>query len=481
MVPLLSPAPVRLLYGVALVGFKLVGFALVMLATLVGCEANIERSELATGLPALASDPAETEATEGDWPMWRGVNSQGIASEGPLPTRWTATEGMAWSIPVPGEGNSSPVVWGDRIFLTTAIREAGTHRGKLLCFDRADGHLRWEAEAGVIAGDTHPKNGRASASVATDGQRVVASFGSSGLFCFDVEGKPIWHVPLGPIHHDWGSASSPVLWRHLVIQLCDYDGDSYLAAFEKSTGNEVWRTPRTSRGCWTTPVFVDVQAKDAQGDEPASRTEMIVNGTGTDEGSNGHVIAYDPTTGKELWRVGGTTDIVTPTTLVGADLVYSSSGRNGPTIAIQPGGRGDVTESNVVWKVGRGAPYIPTGVAYRNRLYFVTDSGVAVCYNAGNGERIWKHRLGDEFTASLVAGDGKIHAVSERGRVYVLAAADEFKLLATNEMNERALATPAISRGELFLRTESHLYRTQSVEPAELADFEPFEHNAVAR
>lgn len=413
------------------------------LASLAGCgRAGVNKSPDAAPLPTIA---AATQATnDANWPSWRGHNGQGIADGFPLPEK--LTNHVAWQIDVPGTGNSSPVIWGDKLFLTAQIDS-----GQLvvLAYDRQTGKPLWRADTRQSAGGaTHVKNGHASASVATDGERVIACFGSAGLFAFDMDGHPLWNQELGPLEHIWGAAASPVIYQDLVIQLCDSKDIAYLAAFDKTTGKPAWRTERDSHGCWTTPVVAT-----AAGESP--RDELIVNGTGTD-GSPGAVIAYAPRTGEELWRVEGTTEIVCPTAIIGAGLVVSTSGRNGPIIAIKPD---DAAGAHVVWKTRKGGPYVPTGVAYLNRLYLVTDGGVLTCQNLGDGAPIWQHRLGGAFTASLVAGDGKILAVNERGAVSIVKAGDEFTLLGEESLDERVLATPALCAGNVYLRTEKRLYR----------------------
>jgi len=355
-------------------------------------------------------------------------------------------------VEVPGEGNSSPVVWDQLVLLTTALDNTDPPTLALLGFERSDGRLVLQAEVGAAEGSTHKKNGYASATVATDGERIFAFFGSTGLFCYDFSGELVWRADLGDLAHQWGTAASPVLHGDLVIQLCDSKGDSYLAAFDRQSGREVWRTPRPSYGCWTTPIVIEAES------EAGTRTELVVNGTGSRDREGRMVIAYDPRDGRELWRVRGTTELVAPTALVSGGLVYSLSGRNGPIIAIRPGGSGDVTDSRVVWKVHRGGPYIPSGVAYRNRLYVVRDNRELACYNAGDGQLIWTKRLRGTFTSSLVAADGRLYATSEQGIVTVFAAADSFQLLGQNDLDERCLATPAIAGGQLFIRTEEHLY-----------------------
>ena len=225
-----------------------------------------------------------------------------------------------------------------------------------------------------------------------------------------------------------------------------------MKAFDKNDGHLLWSTARPSSGCWSTPVLVEAIGADGQ-----KQQQLVVNGTGVDGAGKGSVIAYDPDNGHELWRVEGTTEVVCPTPIVGGGLVISTSGRNGPVMAIQPGAAGDAA-SKVVWKHARGGAYVPTGLAYRNRLYTLADGGIISCLNLGDGEEIWHERLRGNFTSSLVAGDGRIYASNEAGMVYVMAADDKFQSLATNDMHERILATPAIAGGDIFLRTETQLY-----------------------
>ena len=417
-----------------------------------GCRPAVEATPEAVSLPPSERDPFEDGFEADCWPCWRGPNSAGIAPGGSPAIRFSATGGFRWKVEVPGEGNSSPVVWGGHVLLTSALDKTDPPTLVILAFGRSDGRLLWQREVGQARHPTHNKNGYASATVATDGRRIFAFFGSTGLFCCDFAGELVWRRELGDLSHQYGTAASPVLYGNTVIQLCDSEKDSYIAAFDRQTGNEVWRTPRPSNGCWSTPVLVEL---DEKGDR---RTELVVNGTEPRNGGDGLVIAYDPHDGRELWRVGGTMVLVVPTALVGDGLVYSLSGRNGPIIAIRPGGSGDVTETRVVWKIRRGGPYIPSGVVYRNRLYVVRDQREVACYNAGDGQIIWTKRLRGTFSASLVAADGRLYATDERGNVYVFRAADAFELLAENELGERCLATAAIAGGELFIRTQNHLY-----------------------
>jgi outer membrane protein assembly factor BamB len=423
-----------------------------------GCRPTFEASDQAHGLPLLDKDPVENGREVGRWPAWRGNGGCGVAAGGSPPTHFSDTDGFRWKVAVPGRGNSSPVVWDDYVLLCSAIGDDSLPELAVLCFARRDGKLRWQATAGKAIGTTHEKNGYAAASVATDGQRIVAFFGSTGLFCYDFSGKRLWHAELGDLPHQWGTASSPVLYQDKVIQLCDYEGDSFIAAFDKQTGHELWRTGRPSHGSWSTPVVVQVA------DNGSERTELVVNGTKPDSGSEGLVIAYDPDNGRELWRVRGSTDLVTPTPVVYQGLVYCASGRNGPIMAIEPGGSGDGTGTHMRWKAARGGPYIPSPLAYRNRLFVLRDEGSLNCYDAGSGQRLWTTKLPGVYTASLVAADGRLYATSEQGVVSVVAAKDSCELLARNALHAHCLATPAVADGELLLRTQSELFCFPAVE-----------------
>ena len=425
---------------------------LLALASAGGCRPSLEQSADAVAWKSQTADPLEAGKDTDNWPGWRGRNGAGVASGGAPPVQFSPTNRVLWKIDVPGGGNSSPMIWGRYLVLTTAL---DTHPATLavLCFDRTDGRQVWQADAGRAVGGTHVKNGYASATATTDGRHIFVFFGGAGLFCYDFSGKQLWHEDLGPLEHMWGTASSPVCCDQRVIQLCDCNKGSYLAAFDKITGRELWRTPRPSGGCWSTPVLVDVESPGG------SHAEIVVNGTNPASGPAGLVIAYAPEDGRELWRVEGTKDLVTPLPLVAGGLVFSASGRNGPIMAIRPGGSGNVTHTRVVWNTHRGGPYIPSGVAYRGRLYFVADNGMVTCYNPGDGKSLWHGQLRGDFTSSLVAAEGRLYALSEQGTAYVFAAGDEkFQLLATNPLGETCYATPAIVDHKLYLRTQKHLY-----------------------
>ena len=410
------------------------------------------------GITAAAADPGT-----GNWPGWRGGDGSGVSAERDLPTRWNAEEGVVWKTPVPGAGNSSPVVWGERIFLATS--ESGRKRS-VLCFDRANGKPLWQTAAPSQAAEkSHKKNGFASSTPATDGERVYAFFGSAGMLAVDFDGKSAWHRDLGEFTTQWGTASSPVLFEDMVIVNCDQDGEasrgcgdsvptrSFLVALNKRTGEQVWRVDRSDQPrSWSTPVLVPVEAVDARDAASSTHIELVLNG-------GNRVWAYDPRTGEALWNCSGTTQWVTPTVVHGDGLVFAVSGRNGPTLAIRPGGRGDVTSSHVVWQAKKGGPYIPSPILVDGRLTMVNDGGIVTSYDAKTGEQLFQQRIpSSEFSVSLVYGDGKLYITSESGDTFVLSAGSEFRILTTNSLGERSLCTPALAGGRIYLRTERHLW-----------------------
>lgn len=412
-----------------------------------GCRRS-EISPEAQPWPVAAQDPREQDGQPGIWPMFRGPNAQGIGIAAHPPVAFGENENLRWKVAVPGEGNSSPVVWHDRVFLTTAEGGRSKPTGVVLAYRRSDGALLWRYEVGTLSGRTHTKNGYASPSVACDGERVVAFFGSAGLFCLDLQGNFLWRKDLGPQEHEYGVGSSPIIVGDSVIQLCDREQESFLVALNKKTGEEVWRTPRPTVGCWTTPVIVNTG--------PDKQPILVINGG--DLGSVGRVAAYDPATGKELWFRDEIETLVTPVAVFARDVLISMSGRNGPILALLLPQKESTQPPKLLWKLPRGGPYIPSGLLYRNRLYIVSDARYLACYNPGNGSLIWRTSLNGTFTSSLVAADGRIYAVNERGTVFVVSAADEYRLLKENRIGGRCLATPALVEDDLILRTDRFLY-----------------------
>ena len=413
----------------------------------------------AVALGAAAPDVHLLEA-EGEaakyWPRWRGPSGQGVVRSGSFPDTWSESESIKWKVPVPGRGNSSPIVWRDRIFFTTAYDDGA--RLSLLCFRRADGKLLWELPAPMEGVErVHPKNGHASATPVTDGERVYASFGPHGLIAASFDGKLLWHAPIGRVDNYHGTAGSPVLYKDTVIIYQDGGHvmgqpppspgqiPSFVAAFDRRTGQVRWKTPRAATVGWGTAVVIRAGERD----------ELVVC-------SQRRAVAYDPANGKELWSVSGLTFEVIPTPVVGHDLVFCSSGRAGPTIAIRPGGSGDVTDTHVAWSTPKGSPFVPSGVIVGDVLYLVNDmQSIITAYEAKTGTLLYQGRLGEAkregFSGSPIALDGKVFFTNDDGETFVLAAGRDFKLLHVNRLGEPTYASPALVDGRWYFRTATSL------------------------
>ncbi len=382
------------------------------------------------------------------WPRWRGPSGQGLVEGTGYPDTWSDAENVIWKANVPGEGASSPIVWADRIFLTTADDRAGTV--SVLSYRRSDGERLWQtAVPDPTREHLHPKNTHASATVSTDGELIYASFGSKGLIAVDFDGNVVWHRSLGTINNYHGTAGSPLLYKDTIILYQDHDGGSqggaFVAAFDKATGEPVWRTSRRASVGWGSPIAIHTGERD----------ELIVS-------SQRRVQAYNPDTGVELWNCGGNLFEVIPTPVVGHGLVFCSSGRAGPTLAIRPGGSGDVTATHVVWKSPKGSPFVPSPLLSGDRLYLVNDmASIITCYDARSGEVLWQGRLGrtarEGFSASPVVVDGKVFFINDFGQTFVVRDGPEFELLHVNELNARTLASPALVDGRWYFRTDREL------------------------
>ncbi|HKE55675.1 MAG TPA: PQQ-binding-like beta-propeller repeat protein [Pyrinomonadaceae bacterium] len=411
-----------------------------------------------------------------NWPQWRGAGGAGISSETGLPTEWSDTKNIRWKTAIPGRGHSSPIVWGTKVFLTTSIEgpivpgaEAvrHIHKGqeykhpdsvgadhsytlKLLCLDLASGKLLWDRTVyeGRVYDNRHRKNTYASATPATDGQYLYLSFEAEGIYCYDFAGKRIWKTSLGQIAKGgMGPGTSPVLYQNLVILQCDqeYGEGSFIAAVEKKTGKEVWRTARDQRRSWATPLLV-------QSDK---RTELVTSGPRW-------IISYDPATGKEFWRAPGVESNPIPSPVAGKDLVFVTAGSDAKrAVAIRPGGSGDLTETaNLVWRYDKGTAYVPSPILYDEYLYLMTDGGALTCLEAATGKLIYQARLpvAAQFTASPVAFEGKIMIVSEDGDSFILKAGPTPQVLSANSLGEPVYASPAIANGNILIRGASTLY-----------------------
>ena len=432
----------------------------------------------------LALSPGvEKSPLSNHWPSFRGANAGGIAEGFELPVTWNLerSENVRWKTAIPGLGLSSPVVWGNRIFISTAIGgqesrqlKAGLygsvdsvdddtpHRWIVYCVDKQTGQIMWEktAHTGLPKVKRHPKSTHANSTLATDGTHVVAFFGSEGLYCYDMEGKLLWSKDFGLLDSgfftaptaQWEFGSSPIIHEDVVVVQCDVQKNSFIAALSIKDGAEIWHTSRDEVPTWGSPV-VYTSGRGAQ---------IIVNGFK-------HIGGYDAVTGKELWRLRGGGDIPVPTPVVSGDMVYvtNAHGRFAPLYAIRLNAVGDISlkgeqSSNkfVAWSQLRDGAYMATPLVYGDYLFNCRWNGVLCCYEAISGNRIYQERLGagtSAFTSSPVAGNGKIYVCSEEGDVFVVKAAPKFELLAKNTLGEVCLATPAISEGMLFFRTQNHL------------------------
>lgn len=419
-----------------------------------------------------------------NWPQFRGADSTGVADDSRLPDKWSATENVAWKTDVPGRGWSSPIVWGDQIFLTTVVNTGATpaakkglyfggeqskppeteHHWKVYCLNLRDGSVVWDqtAHRGVPATPLHIKNTYASETPVTDGERVYALFGNLGLFCYDLEGKPVWSKMIEPhrMRAGWGTAASPVLSGDRIFVVNDNEEQSYLLALDKRTGDELWRVPREEKSNWATPFVWQNEG----------RTEIITPGTNK-------VRSYD-LDGKVLWELKGNSVITIATPYAVNGLLYVSSGyvldTRRPIYAIRPGATGDLTLASdqtqnefIAWSDRIAAPYNPTTLVYRDRLYVLYDMGLFACFDARTGREIYgggnkRKRIpnGKSFTASPWGNDGKVFCLNEDGETFVMRAGDEFEILHVNSLTEddMAMATPAIAADRLLIRTAPRIY-----------------------
>ena len=420
----------------------------------------------------------------GSWPSFRGANAAGSSEQQNLPEKWDGKTGenILWRTPIPGLAHSSPVVWGNRIFVTSAVSskpnatfrpglygdgdasdDRSRHRWMIYAIDKKAGKVLWErvAHEGEPIEKRHIKSTYASATPATDGRIVVAWFGSHGVHAYDVDGRFLWKVDLGRVDvgaydiptFEWGHASSPIIWNDLVILQCDTQADSFVLALNADTGEIVWKTERDELPSWGTPTVVSTP----------SGPELVTN-------ASNFIRGYDPRTGKELWRLGRSSKITAPTPIYGGGLVVVASGRGPerPIFVVRPGARGDLTlpdgatsSEAIVWsRTGRGS-YMPTPLIYKGILYVLANNGVFDAYELSTGKELYRERLpniGSGFSASPVAADDKIYLSSEDGDVIVVAAGPVYKHLGTNSMGELLMTTPALSERVMYLRSAASLF-----------------------
>ena len=422
-----------------------------------------------------------------EWSSFRGPDASGVADGSNLPTEWDVEQGVnvAWKTPIHGLGHSSPIVWGDRVFVTTAVpggdevasfrdfsevvrsgvlayvKDEVPYSWRLVALDKNSGAVLWEraAHQGIPRTARHVMASHANQTPVTDGRHVVAWFGSEGVYCYDFDGNLLWSKDLGPVPsgryfdpgYEWNTASSPIIYRNLLILQVDGINEAYLLALDVATGEEIWRTERDEHPSWPTPFIY----------EGATRIELVTAAIRYARG-------YDPETGQELWRLGLHGDFPTPTPIAGRGLIFITSGYGTlePIYAIRPGASGDITladneysNDSVAWSKRRGGAVIPTPIVYGDLLYVLRSGGILAAYQAETGERIYQSRItrGRNYSASPVAADGKIYFASEDGEVVVVKAGAEFERLTVNQMGEPLMATPAISDGMMIFRMQEHV------------------------
>ena len=435
-----------------------------------------------------------------EWPSFRGPGGSGILDGAHPPTVWDVEKGInvQWKTPIPGFSHSSPIVWGDRVFLTAAIPAIdatvafryGTdadmsvdpanrsttddfpHSWRVYALDKQTGRILWErvAHEGVPRTARHVQESQANQTPATDGTHLVVWFGSEGLYCYDLDGTLLWKKDLGPLtsgyvvdpSYEWNTASSPIIYKNFVILQVDLLEGSFIAALDITTGTEVWRTERDEVPSWATPLLY----------EGPPRTELVTLAPNFARG-------YDPDTGQELWRLGKHSIYASPTPIAGRGLIFLTTGGNiEPIYALRPGGSGDITLADdetwndyVVWSTHRGGSFLPTPILYGDLFYLCSGYGILTAYQAETGERVYRERLtrGDGYSASPVAADGKLYFASEDGDVIVVKAGPQFERLAVNPMGEVIMATPAISEGMILVRTQHHVVAVAESAPRESA------------
>ena len=428
----------------------------------------------------LAQDTAKGLSIKpANWPQFRGVDASGIADGQNPPITWDVKEGsnVLWKTEIPGLGHSCPVIWGDRVFLTTAVggntqlktgnygdpssvKDESMLAFQVICLDRVSGKILWTRTAfeGVPRIKRHLKGSHANCTAATDGKRVIFCFGSEGLYCYDFDGKQLWKRDLGTLdssfaieqQYEWGFASSPIIHDGRVILQCDLSKDSFIAAYSLEDGSQIWTTPRDEIPSWSTPTIW----------RNTKRVEIVTN-------ASQYARGYDPESGKELWRLDKRSEVTVPTPVVNRDLAFVTSGNRPiqPIYAIRAGATGDISlksgeksNASVAWGKLRGGPYMPSPILYGRYYYTCGNAGMVTCYEAETGKEVYKERLGGtSYTASPVAADGRIYFISEQGEVRVVKAGPTFEVLAVNKIDDTCMASPAISGGVLYVRTKDSL------------------------
>jgi outer membrane protein assembly factor BamB len=408
------------------------------------------------GLVAALAAPA----VAADWPAWRGAGGLGVSPDPSVPTHWTKAENIRWRAALPEPGNSTPVVWGNRVFVTQALKQQ--NRRTLMCFDRATGKLLWQSGVAWAEPEpTHATNPYASASPVTDGRLVIAWFGSAGLIAYDMDGREVWRRDLGIQKHTWGYGTSPALDGDRVFLNFGPGEQAFLVAVEKKTGKTLWQvdapagegtkfsnwTAADMYGSWSTPLVV----------RSGGRQELVL-------GWPRKLYAFDPATGKVLWTCEGLGDLVYPSPLYADGIVVAMGGFGTPSMAVKAGGSGDVTETHRLWRLPKSRQMIGSGVITGGHLYVVDNNGVAECFELATGKVVWTNRLkGSGANAGVwsspVLNEGKIYVMNKSAEVFIFKASPQFELLATNALEEETNSSVVIAGGDLFLRTHTSLWR----------------------
>jgi outer membrane protein assembly factor BamB len=405
-------------------------------------------------VPLLTLALLSSYVSPAEWPQFRGPGGQGHGDATNLPVRWSENEHVTWKTAIPGTGWSSPVIRGSQIWVTTAIDDGRSLCA--VCVDRKTGAISHNVEVFHVDQPEmiNPKNSYASPTPVLDEGRLYVHFGTYGTACLNADTSEVqWRNQELKLEHKEGPGSSPVLWQDRLILTCDGLDVQFVAALHTDTGHLVWKTPRTGannpnldfRKTYGTPLVITHEGQ-----------HQLIS-TGADR-----VYAYDPASGKELWWANYKGFSNVPRPLYAHGLLYICTGFARPQLwAIRPGGKGDVTETHVVWQFAREAPKNPSPIIVGQELYMVSDRGVLACLDALSGKELWTHRLGGNYSASPVYADGRLYFCSEEGQAFVLAPGKEFKLLATNQLDGRLMASPAVVERALFLRTDTHLYRIE--------------------
>lgn len=385
-------------------------------------------------------------AVAADWPCWRGPHGDGTCDEPDVPLRWSKTENIAWTTPVPGKGHSSPIVFGDRVFVTTCIEQEQKHVA--LCFHRLTGALSWQQSApSKLQPSIHKLNSHASSTPATDGKFVWVSFldeSDMTIVCYDVtDGKQVWKTVPGRMLSRHGYCSTIVPYRDTIIINGDQDGDGYIVALEAATGKERWRTARPNNTrSYCAPIVIDVKGAK----------QLVMSGSFC-------VAAYDPDSGKPIWIVDGPTEQFVSSPIYLDDVVFMTYGwpKRG-LCAINPEGSGNITATNVMFNIDRRGGYVPSPVAYGKWAFVVNDEGIGSCNDPRTGREIWLERLGRHHSASPVIAAGNAYFLDDQGMCWVVKAQDKYELVARNELGDETRGSPAISRGQIFIRGSKQLY-----------------------